>query len=99
MYDGDSIVVENHNIEDAIVSKLLPFIHNDEESKNHAQTIGDKLYVNTTVGAKYMLSNHGKNAILKMSDTFNNIYSFFESFIPNITTHGQMNTAAIVNIK
>jgi hypothetical protein len=46
-----------------------------------------------------MLSNHGKNAILKMSDTYNNVYSFFDSFMPDITTCGQMNTAAIVNIK
>lgn len=99
IYDDSSIAVENHNIDDAIVSQILPFIHSDEESKNYAQTIGDRLYVNTTVGAKYMLSNHGKNAILKMSDTFNNVYSFFDSFTPDITTHGQMNTAAIVNIK
>lgn len=98
-YDGESMQVESHNIDSAIVSQILPLVHNDEEAKSYAQAIGDKVYVNTTVGAKYTLSNHGKNAILKMSDTFNNVRSFYESFIPEMSTHGQMNTAAIVNIK
>ena len=98
-YDGNSIIIESHSIDDAIVSRLLPFIHNDEEAKSYAQPIGNRLYVNTTVASKNILSNHGRNAILKMSNTFNTTSSFFDSFLPVISKHGQMNTAAIVNIK
>lgn len=58
-----------HNIKNAIVTKTLPFIWNSTEAKEYAQIIGNKTYINTSVGSNGMLNNHGVSAILNISDS------------------------------
>ena len=67
-HDKDEI---NYQIEDAIIGATLPFQNSLSDSKNHSQSIGNKLYTNTSVAGYQQYGNHGINCILQLDSSFN----------------------------
>lgn len=53
-------------IQDGIIGSVLPTIVKMEDSKNYVQFIGNKAYVNTSVGGFNQISNHGINAVIQV---------------------------------
>ena len=67
---NSSVEKQNLKIEDAIVGNTLPYIVSISETKNYVQLIGNKAYVNTSIGGVRQYSNHGINAILQVDELF-----------------------------
>lgn len=53
-------------IQDGIIGSVLPTVVKMEDSKNYVQFIGNKAYVNTSVGGFNQISNHGINAVIQV---------------------------------
>lgn len=66
----DSTIKQNLPIEDGIVSNTLPYFINLDDAKNYAQQIGNRQYVNLSVGGYRQVSNHGVSAVLQVSDSY-----------------------------
>lgn len=66
----DSTIKQNLPIEDGIVSNTLPYFINLDDAKNYAQQIGNRQYVNLSVGGYKQVSNHGVSAVLQVSDSY-----------------------------
>lgn len=66
----DSTVKQNLPIEDGIVSNTLPYFINLDDAKNYAQQIGNRQYVNLSVGGYRQVSNHGVSAVLQVPDSY-----------------------------
>jgi hypothetical protein len=63
-----TILNNHHKINDIIISEPLPYQRGFEDVKQYAKPIGDKLYVNTTIGSTRFMNNHGVSAIMKMEN-------------------------------
>ena len=74
-YEYDESSKYNINIKNAIVGNVLPTIVKLEDTKNYAQPIGNKMYVNTSIGGYEQFSNHGINAVINLEKHPVNIYS------------------------
>lgn len=87
----DSSIKTSLTIEDGIISQILPYFVKLEDTKNYVQFIGNKSYVNTSIGGHRQYSNHGTNAVLQVN----------ESYKPytNPTGVSDFCTAIIANIK
>lgn len=66
----DSTIKQNLPIEDGIVSNILPYFINLDDAKNYAQQIGNRQYVNLSVGGYRQVSNHGVSAVLQVPDSY-----------------------------
>ena len=66
----DSTIKQNLPIEDGIVSNTLPYFINLDDAKNYAQQIGNRQYVNLSVGGYRQISNHGVSAVLQVPDSY-----------------------------
>lgn len=66
----DSTIKQNLPIEDGIVSNTLPYFINLDDAKNYAQQIGNRQYVNLSVGGYRQVSNHGVSAVLQVPDSY-----------------------------
>ena len=66
----DSTIKQNLPIEDGIISNILPYFINLDDAKNHAQQIGNRQYVNLSVGGYKQVSNHGVSAVLQVPDSY-----------------------------
>ena len=66
----DSTIKQNLPIEDGIVSNTLPYFINLDDAKNYAQQIGNRQYVNLSVGGYKQVSNHGVSAVLQVPDSY-----------------------------
>lgn len=92
-HDFDNV---EHKINDAIIGSILPYENSLEDSKNHAQPIGSKMYTNTSVAGYQEYSNHGLNCVLHVDQSFtyntgnNGTYE---------QTFNYLNTSSICNIK
>ena len=98
-YESDDIKKEwkaTPKIENAIIGNVLPIEWESKDSKQYAQPINDKNYINTSVGPKWVLNNHGRNAIININSSSlfsgcgnrNNDYG--KLVIANIKQHGSM---------
>lgn len=63
--------INNYQIKDAIIGNILPYENNLNDSKNHAQSIGTKMYTNTSVAGYQEYGNHGTNCVLHVDESFN----------------------------
>lgn len=91
----DATVRSATTISDAIIGTTLPFFITLKDSKSYVQYIGDKSYVNTSIGGYRQFSNHGVNAVLKLDQDLNvsnspnsNASSFCTALIANIKQSG-----------
>lgn len=66
----DKSIQSNLKIEDSIVSRTLPYFMNLNDAKGHAQSIGNRSYVNTSIGGYKQIGNHGVSAILQLPESF-----------------------------
>ena len=66
----DSTIKQNLPIEDGIVSNILPYFINLDDAKNYTQQIGNRQYVNLSVGGYKQVSNHGVSAVLQVPDSY-----------------------------
>lgn len=66
----DSTIKQNLPIEDGIISNILPYFINLDDAKNYAQQIGNRQYVNLSVGGYRQVSNHGVSAVLQVPDSY-----------------------------
>jgi hypothetical protein len=86
----DSTIKQNLPIEDGIVSNTLPYFINLDDAKNYAQQIGNRQYVNLSVGGYRQVSNHGVSAVLQVPDSYDpyiyptKIEDFCTAIIANI---------------
>ena len=86
----------NYQIEDAIIGAILPYQNSLSDSKNHAQSIGNKLYTNTSVAGYQQYGNHGTNCVLQLDSNFNKT----TGSNGNLTqVFNYLNTSYICNIK
>jgi hypothetical protein len=74
----------------------LPYQNNINDSKNHAQMIGNKMYTNTSIAGFTQYGNHGINCVIKLADNFN-INTGKNGNLAQ--TFNYLNTAYIANIK
>lgn len=58
------------SIDEVMISNTLPYRIDLANTKNYAQFIGNKTYVNTSIGGLEQFSNHGINAVIKVDDAF-----------------------------
>ena len=58
-------------IEDGIISNTLPYFITLKDAKNYVQFIGNKSYVNLSIGGYRQYSNHGINAVIQVSNDYN----------------------------
>ena len=63
--------VKHLSIEDGIISNTLPYFNTLKDAKNHVQFIGNKSYVNVSIGGYRQFSNHGINAVIQVDSTYN----------------------------
>lgn len=70
-YNIDEQNVTNVNINDVIISTILPYRIDLDVAKSYAQYIGNKTYVNLSIGGDRQFSNHGISAVLNVDDSFN----------------------------
>lgn len=87
----DSSVITKLQIEDSIVSNILPYFIKLEDSKNYVQFIGSRSYVNTSIGGWRQFSNHGVSAVIRVNSNYNPY--------KNPTSLKDYCTALIANIK
>ena len=86
----DSTIKQNLPIEDGIISNILPYFINLDNAKNYAQQIGNRQYVNLSVGGYRQVSNHGVSAVLQVPDSYDpyiyptKIEDFCTAIIANI---------------
>lgn len=66
----DSTIKQNLPIEDGIISNTLSYFINLDDAKNYAQQIGNRQYVNLSVGGYRQISNHGVSAVLQVPDSY-----------------------------
>lgn len=87
----DYNIFENLMIEDGIISQTLPYFIKLEDAKGYAQAIGNKTYINTSIGGARQFSNHGVSAVLQTTSSYN----------PYITPSSVKDycTAIIANVK
>ena len=87
----DSTIHTNVQIEDGIISQILPYFITLEDAKGYVQFVGNKSYINLSVGGYRQFSLHGVSAVLQVD----------ESFKPHKTptTVKDYCTAIIANIK
>lgn len=77
-------------IDDAVISNLLPYKLALPDSKNYAQHIENKSYINTSIAGYRQYGAHGINAVLKVDDSFDPykeptaIVDFATAYIANI---------------
>ena len=102
--DGDvfgemSLYDTCYPIKDAIIGQSLPYQNSLEDSKNHAQNIGTKMYTNTSVAGYQEYGNHGINCVLKLDQSFNK--TSHDILFDNDPTQvfNYLNTSYICNIK
>lgn len=69
-YNIDTCDNETTVIESATISNVLPYKIDLDGAKSYAQFIGNKTYVNLSVGGKYQFSNHGLNAVLVVDSSY-----------------------------
>lgn len=86
----------NYQIEDAIIGEALPFQNSLTDSKNHAQSIGSKMYTNTSVAGYQQYGNHGINCVLQLDPSFNKT-SGSNGNLDQVFNY--LNTSYICNIK
>jgi len=73
-------------------------MNNLNDSKNYAQSIGSKMYTNTSICGLEQYSNHGTNCVLKLKDT--GIISVAPQLTDDVDQiFNDLNTAQICNIK
>ena len=58
------------DIEDGIISNTLPYFMKFEDARNYGQLIGNKTYINTSVGGFRQFGNHGVSAVLQVTKDF-----------------------------
>lgn len=82
---------ENTIIHDAIISNILPYNMDLDKAKSYAQFIGNKTYVNLSIGGRDQFSNHGISAVLNVDSSFypyidvdQNDYAFSTAIIADI---------------
>lgn len=86
----------NYQIKDAIVGSILPYENNLNDSKNHAQAIGGKMYSNTSVAGYQQYGNHGINCVLQLDSAFNKTTGYNGNMEQ---VFNYLNTSYICNIK
>ena len=87
----DSSIKQNLQIEDGIISDILPYVITLDSSKSYAQSIGNRQYVNLSVGGYKQISTHGVSAVLQVDQNY--------SPYKDPTSVKDFCTAMIVNIK
>lgn len=89
-------VSQYYSIDDAIIGMILPYQNNINDSKNHAQVIGNKMYTNTSIAGFTQYGNHGTNCVMKLADNF----TLNTGTNGNLSqTFNYINTSYIANIK
>lgn len=68
---ADSSIQQNIQVQDGIVSNILPYFVNLEDAKGYVQFIGAKAYVNMSTGGYDQVSAHGTSAVLSLPESFN----------------------------
>lgn len=89
-----SIEKQNLKIEDAIIGNTLPYIIALNDAKNYVQFIGNKSYVNTSIGGIRQYSNHGINSVLHVDESFNpySVPTSLKGFCTAIIANVKQNT-------
>lgn len=92
---------KSHYIDDAIVSRMIPFQRKFEDLKNYVQFVGKYAYVNSSFHIGSFNSNHGICGVITVKD--------FDKFVKLTTTSSgkeyisqkfnEFNTTAICNVK
>ena len=85
-----------YQIKDSIVGAILPYDNSLNDSKNHAQPIGGKMYTNTSVAGYQQYGNHGVNCVLQLDSSFNKT-SGLNGNLDQVFNY--LNTSYICNIK
>lgn len=86
----------NYQIKNAIIGNSLPHNNSLEDSKNHAQNIGNKMYTNTSVAGYQQYGNHGVNCILNLDSAFSKTTGYNGNMDQ---VFNYLNTSYICNIK
>ena len=88
-------IASYYTINDAIIGTIVPQRVDLYSVKNYAQSIGNKTYINTSVGGYRQFGGHGTNCVLQINDgiEITTEYHNFES------DFNYLNTACIANIK
>lgn len=85
-----SHIKQNVNIEDGIISDILPYIVTLNDSKGYSQPIGNRSYVNLSIGGYQQISDHGISAVLQVDSNYSpyvdptNIEDFCTAIITNV---------------
>ena len=87
----DSSIHQYLQIEDGIISQILPYFITREDAKSYPQFIGTKSYVNLSIGGYKQISVHGISAVLQLPESF--------SPYKNPTSVKDFCTAIIANVK
>lgn len=64
----NNYIKQNIQIQDGIISQILPYIVDLDTAKGYSQPIGSRQYVNLSVGGYRQISNHGISAVLQIND-------------------------------
>ena len=95
----ENYIEQNHSIESVIAPKQIIEIADRQALRSTQTAIGNKSYMNLSVGVQDQYGRHGKNLVIKTESSFADDNPYFDVFHNYDASYSIMNTAAIYNVK